>query len=274
MSYFGKKLPTQMLNIIDVDGIERGIHYFEAPEQKNCGYPPLIILCGTAQSIQTWAQHVKQFSRERRVIIPELRCQGSTELLSHYGNLQQQISDIRAFLLRKNIYKVDIAGFSFGGRVGIGLAAEYPSMVNKLSVTGVPLVRPVLGKLILQSWKDGLESRNLKATAWSCIINGCSGAFLAKYERSIPALVNAVIESNDMSRMRDLIAHATNLNDECTTHVHAPRVQCPTQIIAASEDRLAGQQSEKALADVIRGSRYDEILQCGHMSPFERPIEW
>eukprot|EP00602_Paraphysomonas_sp_CaronLab_P000320 CAMPEP_0185032614 /NCGR_PEP_ID=MMETSP1103-20130426/20818_1 /TAXON_ID=36769 /ORGANISM="Paraphysomonas bandaiensis, Strain Caron Lab Isolate" /LENGTH=159 /DNA_ID=CAMNT_0027568571 /DNA_START=443 /DNA_END=922 /DNA_ORIENTATION=- len=147
-------------------------------------------------------------------------------------------------------------------------------MVNRLSVTGVPLSRPILGRLILQSWKDGLQSKDFKATAWSCIINGCSGSFLAKYERSIPTLVNAVIENNDMNRMLDLISHATNLSDECTTSTHAPRVQCPTQIIAATEDRLAGQQSERALANAINGSRYDEIEHCGHMSPFERPIEW
>ncbi|CAE7664930.1 unnamed protein product, partial [Symbiodinium microadriaticum] len=168
-----------------------------------------------------------------------------------------------------------IIGFSFGGRAGIGLAAKWPHLVNKLSITGVPLVRPVLGKLILQSWKESLQSRNPKAAAWSCIINGCSAEFLMKYDRTVPELVDGILRNNDTARMCDLITHATSPAAELITKEHAQYVKCPTQVIASNDDRLAGMGSEKQLADAIAGSYFDEIDGvCGHMSPFEQPVKW
>jgi pimeloyl-ACP methyl ester carboxylesterase len=132
----------------------------------------------------------------------------------------------------------------------------------------------VLGKLILQSWKESLESNNPKAAAWSCIINGCSAEFLKKYEKSVPGLVDGILMNNDTKRMRDMIAHATSAAAELITKEHAEHVQCPTQIISSSLDRLAGMGSEKELADAIPSSRYDSIEDCGHMSPFEQPVKW
>lgn len=169
----------------------------------------------------------------------------------------------------------DIIGFSFGGRAGIGLAARWPYLVRRLSITGVPLVRPVLGKLILQSWKESLQSKNPKAAAWSCIINGCSAEFLLKHDRVVPELVDGILRNNDTARMCDLITHATSPAAELITKEHAKQVKCPTQVIASAGDRLAGMGSERQLAEAIEGSYFEEIDgACGHMSPFEQPVKW
>lgn len=275
----------------DIDGVKRGLHIYDQEARNESGHPPLIILSGTAQSIQTWAPHVNHFSKNRRLIIPELRGQGATELLSKHGDLNQQIQDLHELTRCLGLTEIgkltfwshycsntsasDIVGFSFGGRAGIGLASKWPRLVNKLSITGVPLVRPVLGKLILQSWKESLQSNNPKAAAWSCIINGCSPEFLTKYERAVPDLVTGILHNNDTKRMCDLISHATSPGAELITKEHAQHVLCPTQVIASRGDRLAGMGSEKDLADAIRNSIYHEISGiCGHMSPFEQPVQW
>ena len=38
--------------------------------------PPLVILGGTAQTINSYGPHILNISKSRRLIIPELRCQG------------------------------------------------------------------------------------------------------------------------------------------------------------------------------------------------------
>lgn len=102
-----KVLPTKFIDILDVDDVKRGVHIFDSePPREDLGHPPLIILSGTAQSIQTWAPHVSHFAKNRRVIIPELRGQGSTELISKHANLNQQIRDLHEVLKLMKLTKI------------------------------------------------------------------------------------------------------------------------------------------------------------------------
>ncbi len=68
------------------------------------------------------------------------------------------MSDIAAYLSALEVPIVDVVGFSFGGRVALSLVTHKPSLVRRLSITGVPFSRPPLGQLILQSWLAMLSS--------------------------------------------------------------------------------------------------------------------
>jgi pimeloyl-ACP methyl ester carboxylesterase len=101
-----RKLPTKGVPILDVDDKLRNMQIFDKEPTVDSGNNPLIILSGTAQSIQTWAPHVKHFSRNRRLIIPELRGQGGTMLLSEHGDLNQQINDLHQLIQALGLTKV------------------------------------------------------------------------------------------------------------------------------------------------------------------------
>lgn len=254
-------IPFQYLAIEDVDKIYRKMRYYDSEISSSSSQIPIVLLCGTAQSIVTWTSHLRHFSSISRLIIPELRCQGATDLLSSVSSITQHVEDLHQFLQQK----INLIGFSLGGRVGLAFTATYPDYVNKLSITGVPLTRPPLGHLILQSWKEGLDHEDFRATAWSCILNGFSTNFLTKNSKAIPTLVNNVIENNNMERLRDLLTN-TLLSS------HSP--QYIESYISGSEDRIAGNGSEKELANMLPFGSYEEILECGHLVPFEKPGVW
>ena len=71
-------------------------------------------------------------SKSRRLIITELRCQGRTELLSENSTVEQHVADFHQ-LMKNNfgIDRIQLAGFSFGGRIGMAIAASYPDLVEK-----------------------------------------------------------------------------------------------------------------------------------------------
>jgi pimeloyl-ACP methyl ester carboxylesterase len=121
---------------------------------------------GTAQTIKSFSPHYKQFSRFARLVIPEMRCQGTTELISCNSTMRQLVIDLDLILKEMNITKCNIVGFSFGGRVALAMAASNPHTIQRLSITGVPLVRPALGNTILNSWKEAsqeaVKSGNLR----------------------------------------------------------------------------------------------------------------
>jgi alpha/beta hydrolase fold len=134
----------KQLELIDVDDVKRKVYY--ADIGTDSVFPPLVILCGTAQTVNTFSPHFRQISKTRRLIIIELRCQGQTELLSKYGTIDQHVKDFHDIVVNHlGLSHIHLAGFSFGGRVSLAIAATYPKLVGRLSVTGVPFERPALG---------------------------------------------------------------------------------------------------------------------------------
>ena len=136
----------KQLDIVDVDLVKRKVFYIDIGTDSL--KPPLVLLCGTAQTVKTFSPHFRQISKERRLIIIELRCQGMTELLSEYGTIDQHVRDFHEIVVgHLGLKYIHLAGFSFGGRVSLAIAAMHPELVGRLSVTGVPLERPALGNL-------------------------------------------------------------------------------------------------------------------------------
>ena len=237
--------------------------------------PPLVLLGGTAQTIDTFTPHINQISKTRRLIIPELRGQGRTELDPHLCTIQQQVTDVNTFLKKLGVNEVHLGGFSFGGRVALAFAAHFPTKVSRLSLTAIPLVRPALGKVILESWADGLQRNNMRECAWSFIINGYSTQFVEKNAERLSMYVDMVVNSNDPKKVLNLIQQSSIScpGDQYSVAYCAERVQCPTQIIGATQDRIAGLQPVKQLAGAIKHSQYAE-MDTGHLAPFEDPITW
>lgn len=175
-----------------------------------------------------------------------------------------------------NIKKVDIVGFSFGGRVGCALAANVPSLVGRLSLTGVPLVRPALGSLIINSWRESMIEGNIRDSAWSFVLNGYNDSFIEQNHTKLEQFVDIVVKNNDPIKLRDLLVGSNSQSQEnYSVAFSAEKIICPTQIIGCTHDRIAGLASVKDLDNVInkKESQFYEI-ESGHLAPFQKPIEW
>lgn len=254
---------------------------------------PLMIIPGTGQTVNTFRTHLLKLSRHRRLIIPELRGQGRTELDSERATMPQHVTDVANIAAALNLEKVDLCGFSFGGRVALSVAAHHPHLVNKLSLTGVPLARPNLGKLVLKTWTECLSDGNLRSCAWSFILNGYSQDFIEKHYNKLESFCDFIVENNDLKKLHDLLRLSgggdfsysddpTSYNEDpffidrfsiphCASLVQESR--CPVQLIGARQDRIASLLSTKALHAAMPSSQFVE-MNTGHLAPFEKPNEW
>ena len=267
------------LRIVDVDGVLRDMNILDTADGGNKQLRPLLLLAGTAQTIGTYAGHIRELSNDRRLIIPELRCQGKTELLPEHANIEQHTKDLLQLLDRLGLEKVDLVGFSFGGRVALSVAAKHPSRIKSLSITGVPLKRTSLGVLILESWRDGLSQSvpQMRACAWSFVLNGYSASFVERYSGKMTSVVDQIVAANDPLKLATLIAQSHIADDSHPFSVPscAAQIVSRTQVISAGEDRIAAPHTVKQLADAISGvSEYVEIPNAGHLVPFEQPTAW
>jgi len=98
----------------------------------------LILIGGTSQTIASWVGQTRPLAKDRPVIVYETRGQGKTELLLNDATLARQVEDFNLVMeaLGLGNSKVDLVGFSFGGRVSLAVAATYPERVRRMVVTG------------------------------------------------------------------------------------------------------------------------------------------
>ena len=111
---------------------QRPVTVLDIPHtDENRGNPPTVVLLGTAQTVKTFTHHCRDFSHHSRLVVPELRCQGTTKLLTNKCSVDQQVIDLEHILNELDIKKCNLIGFSFGGRVAIAFAANRAKYVNK-----------------------------------------------------------------------------------------------------------------------------------------------
>mmetsp|Transcript_26091 Transcript_26091/g.55402 ORF Transcript_26091/g.55402 Transcript_26091/m.55402 type:complete len:291 (-) Transcript_26091:219-1091(-) len=135
--------------------------------------------------------------------------------------------------------KIDVAGFSFGGRVAMAAASLQPNRIRRLYLTGVSAERDPLANVILASWKEilGVNTYNsevsdgydkekesyydeecdpevhtsrctarLRSFAWSIILQTYSEFFLAKSgPNRVQTWVDGVCRYNTEEGLRALL---------------------------------------------------------------------
>jgi pimeloyl-ACP methyl ester carboxylesterase len=214
---------------------------------------PLLLIPGSAQTIHSWGPHVKALSKWRRIIIPEFRCQGlATTLRPEFSSVTQLVADLSALIAHIGLSECDLCGFSLGGRVALAYGAAQGSKARKVSVTGVPLVRPPLGRTIMQSWAEGLEHEEMHSSCWSFVINGYSTGFLQQNRAHLAKFVDAVVKANDAVRLKHLFRFSMSEQPDDYNSITScvARLTMPIQIIGGSEDRLCAIESIIALHEV------------------------
>lgn len=271
--------------IPDLDGIKRGVRFLDIGSRDDPH--PIVILSGTAQNIDTYSPQFRALSKSRRLIIPELRCQGETQLLTKGTTMGDFVDDLEKILVALNLHQpdnpaasrtVDLVGFSFGGRVGMAAAAYKGHLVHKLSVSCVPLRRPALGCSIMHSWLQSLRHGEARSCYWSFLVNGYSERFIERHQRQFPLFVENISMGNpDPARLVDLLENTLLSADEAGDHSVlecARRIRCPVQVFSASDDRIAGLEAVLSLARAIDSCGYYVELTGGHLAPFESPVLW
>jgi 2-succinyl-6-hydroxy-2,4-cyclohexadiene-1-carboxylate synthase len=110
-------------------------------EQSGEG-PVLVMLHGFTGSTRTYEEVVQEFSESLQIVRIDLPGHANTGSIG-VVTMEQFCRDLRELLLQMNFHKVNILGYSLGGRTALSFSVLYPEMVDKL---------------ILESASPGLDS--------------------------------------------------------------------------------------------------------------------
>lgn len=241
-------------------------------------HPPLVILGGMTQTLASWGGQLRPLSAARPVVVYEARGQGHSELAVADVSPARHVDDFVALLAALALpAPVDLCGFSFGGRVALAIAATRPELVRRLVVTGVSAGRGALGRVIVRAWRAALATGDLEALAWLSLADTLGPAYLDRNEPLLPAFVKATVERNHFAGIHALFTQT--LEDDPSWPFHptalAPRIACPTLLLAGEHDRLAPAADLATLAAAFAGPVTHRVVPgVGHTVAIEAPELW
>ncbi|MFS0654452.1 2-succinyl-6-hydroxy-2,4-cyclohexadiene-1-carboxylate synthase [Bacillus sp. 179-C3.3 HS] len=117
---------------------------YEVLDQHQSAPNATLCLHGFTGSAASWG-FLKPYMEHTRMIQVSLLGHGNTDSpqsMRRYA-MSQQLADLAEILDQLNLHKLNILGYSMGGRIALSFAARYPERVNKL---------------ILESTSPGLQS--------------------------------------------------------------------------------------------------------------------
>jgi pimeloyl-ACP methyl ester carboxylesterase len=117
--------------------------YFEIHGVANPAQPPLVLLHGGGDTIQTsFGQILPALAGERQVIAFEQQGYGHTaDIADRPFSFEQSADDTAALLEYLHIEKADLFGFSNGGTIALQVAIRHPKVVRKLVVASALVKR-------------------------------------------------------------------------------------------------------------------------------------
>jgi len=227
----------------------------------------LLLVHGFPLDRHLWDSQLARLSETVRVVAPDLRGAGDSDVPAGPYSMDQHADDLAALLDHLGIRCAVIGGLSMGGYVAFAFWRRYPERVRSLAL------------LNTRAEPDSPEARaNREATIARVLAAGVQ-AFAREQTRLLLAagsLQNARIAARTLAMMDGrpgpgLVATLQGLRDRPDSRPTLSTITVPTLVLAGDEDRVAPLSVAQGMAAAIPGARLVVIRRAAHLTPLEQP---
>lgn len=232
---------------------------------------PLVLVHGHPFDRSMWAPQVPVAAAGRRVIVPDLRGYGASEVVPGVTPLETFARDVAALLDHLGVPEAVVGGLSMGGQIVMEFQRLFPGRA-----TGLVLADTFPGA-------DTEEDRRAReAMAERLTAEGMSGYADEVLDRMIaPRNVTALPEvaGHVLRMMRGASPEgaAAALRGRARRPDYGPvltAVGVPTLIVVGRDDAFTPVAEAEAMHAAVRGSRLVVVEGAGHLPNLERPEEF
>ncbi len=237
--------------------------YFEDTGQ---GWP-LVFLHGFSLDHRMWQPQVSFFRDDYRVICPDARGHGRSEVTSTGYSRADRVEDLADLVNSLGIERFHLVGLSMGGTTAIGYALSYPERLMSLTLVSTGAAGYSVGgkmsRLDRLARTEGVRVARQKWMEWSLAWYKGDRARLGVFLESIMREYSGSVWADPM---RGKYPRENDLDN-----VH--RINVPCRIFAGELDRVFVPLAQ-ALQERIRGSELSIYENAGHMLNLEFPRQF
>jgi pimeloyl-ACP methyl ester carboxylesterase len=235
--------------------------------------PPVVLLAGFGLSHEVWDGEVRELAAAgHRVVCVDLRGTGRSDKPFGSYAVERLASDVHAVLDALDVVDATITGWSFGGQVGLALAANAPERAGRLvlvcsngvrasSSDGFPFGPPadtLLDALVAGERSDRIGSR------YKTIASGF--AIADPDPRTVEYLVRVQLQ---MPSWAAVACYESYLTTDLTAVL--PSLSVPVIQILGADDVVTPVAGAHWLGARLSDWRLVELAGCGHYPMFEAP---
>jgi pimeloyl-ACP methyl ester carboxylesterase len=232
---------------------------------RGCG-PPLLLVHGLMITGDMFEPVVEHFARKHRVIVPDLRGHGRSRGLGPPYTAAHVASDLSRLLDHLGIASTAVLGYSQGGAIAQQFVLDNPQRCDRL----VLACTYAFNMATLRERIEGnvipllLNAMGIRRFAKLVISQGMKHVGKERADWFV-----SLIAGQD----RKLMVAAWKAAMEFDSRMRLAEIECPTLIVAASNDQGVPIHHAKTLHDGIRGSQLFVIEGAGHALIWTHPDE-
>ena len=229
---------------------------------------PLILIHAFPLSSAMWEPQVREFSKNYRVIAPDLRGHGESDAPLWSFTLDDYAEDICELLRHLGIAHATFVGLSMGGYTLLALYRKFPELVERM---------------VLSDTRAQADSGEAKAGRFAMAQVAYQKGPKAIAEIMMPKLLGATSleERKDLvERIQTMITanQASGIIVDLMAMAQRPdstpllsHISCPTLVVVGEEDVATPPAEAQYIADRVSGSQLVTIPQAGHVTNLEQP---
>ncbi|MFL5806590.1 MAG: alpha/beta fold hydrolase [Roseiflexaceae bacterium] len=228
---------------------------------------PLLLIHAFPLNSAMWERQIGPLARHYRVIAPDLRGFGASQIGPGAASMDQYANDLAGLLdqLGPGAWRVALGGLSMGGYIAFAFLRRYRERVDALILADT------------RAQADTEEGRQTREQNARLAEEQGPGAIA---DQMLPKLLSPHASDELRAEVRRMIVANHRAGIAAALRAMAARpdstpllatIDVPTTIIVGAEDSLTPPSDARAMHDAISASRLVEIARAGHLSNLEAP---
>jgi 3-oxoadipate enol-lactonase / 4-carboxymuconolactone decarboxylase len=233
--------------------------------------PVLVLLNSIGTTSDMWTPVVGPLAEQFRVVRIDHRGHGSSTASPSLADgtectLADLAADVVAVLDRLRIDRVDLAGTSLGGMVGMWLAAHRPERIARLALICTSSFLPPAS-----GWRDRaatVRSNGTFTIAAAVVARWVTPALATRDGELVDGLraMMGSIDAESYAQCCEAIA-SMDLRDDLA------RIAAPTLVVAGADDSAIPREHAELIAEAVARARLEVLAPAAHLPTYEQPGE-
>jgi pimeloyl-ACP methyl ester carboxylesterase len=227
--------------------------------------PPLVVVPGLAGGFGLLGPVARILADHFRVISYHLRGEDDCFTLRRRFGLDDLVEDLAEFLDWHCLERPALLGVSFGGVLGLELAARFPNRLRALAVQGVGArfehgLLQAVASLVLSRYP--LPANNPFVNQFFNLLFG---------GRQRPGPLFEFVTRQCWQTDQSVMAHRFRIVERFDMTARLHHIRIPTLILAGNRDLLVSEESLCELSTGIPNARRVPLPRCGHLAFVTQP---
>lgn len=232
--------------------------------------PPVLLLHPFPAHHEFWRPVAESLGTRYRLILPDLRGHGESEVGEGPATMQKHAADIARVMDDAEVGRAAMIGVSIGGYILFEFWRQYRGRVAALGLCNT------------KAPADGSEARAGRLQAAADVLERGTEPFFEGMLQKIfsknthelrPDLIDGALRMMDKMSPNDIAQVQRGMAERPDSMDTLKTINVPTLIVTGDDDLMTGINEAERMRQNIAASQLRVIAKAGHYSPWEQPAE-